>query len=293
MSPLLASFSMVVSGWLLCAPSLLLAASSDIKIEAGITADNNVSRSGDPYRLNDQIYSLALSKGFDFPLSEHTRLLLLGVLGGEKFRTHTGLSRFYYGFQSDIQYRASGEFTAPIFGAFVRGFKDQYESDLRDGYRYSAGVTASKPVTDRMQLFGALAYNVRNGNNTVFNNNEWSARLNLDYALTQSGTVYLNGEYHRGDTVSSAPDSDAYEQISTAKVQDDAFPGLNRWAYRVTARTTVATLGYNVAIGDRQALDFSWRWVQSTPTAMPSIAVPENYIRYIDNQFRVAYLVRF
>jgi hypothetical protein len=270
----------------LCAPSILLAAEPlDIRIEAGFTTDDNVTRARGADRLSDQSYSLNLSKSLDIPVSQHTRLLLLGFLGGEKFRAYTGLSRYFYGIQGEFQYRASGEFGSPIFGAFVRGSKDQYESDLRDGYRYSAGFTVRKPVTDRIHLFGNLAYNVRDGKSIVFDNKDWSARLNLDYALTRSGSVYLGGEYRRGDVVSTAP-SLAYANI--AEAQDDAYTGIVRWAYRLKAGTALATIGYNVAFGEGQALDVSWRWVQSTPTSAPG-----NTVRYFDNQFTVAYLIRF
>lgn len=273
----------------LCAPSILLAAEPlDIRIEAGFTTDDNVTRARGADRLSDQSYSLNLSKSLDIPVSQHTRLLLLGFLGGEKFRAYTGLSRYFYGIQGEFQYRASGEFGSPIFGAFVRGSKDQYESDLRDGYRYSAGLTVRKPVTDRIHLFGNLAYNVRDGKSIVFDTKDWSARLNLDYALTRSGSVYLGGEYRRGDVVSTALPSPIAEAIAEADVRDDAFTGIVRQAYRLKARTALATIGYNLAFGEGQALDVSWRWVQSTPTSAQG-----NSIRYFDNQFTVAYLIRF
>ena len=115
--------------------------------------------------------------------------------------------------------------------------------------------------------------------------------MNVDYALSRNSTLYLAGEYHRGDTVSSAPLSLAYLDIAEAIVRDDAFPG--RIAYRVYARTAIATIGYNLAISDKQSLDFSGRWVQATPTATPGYPVPGNALRYVDKQFAVAYLIRF
>jgi hypothetical protein len=284
--PCLSTAAAVLLG-ALCAPPILLAAESlDIRIEAGFTTDDNVTRARGADRLSDQSYSLNLSKSLDIPVSQHTRLLLLGFLGGEKFRAYTGLSRYFYGIQGEFQYRASGEFGSPIFGAFVRGSKDQYESDLRDGYRYSAGLTVRKPVTDRIHLFGNLAYNVRDGKSTVFDTKDWSTRLNLDYALTRSGSVYLGGEYRRGDVVSTAIPSLAY--VAEASVQDDAYTDIVRQAYRLKAGTALATIGYNLAFGEGQALDVSWRWAQSTSTSTPG-----NTIRYFDNQFTVAYLIRF
>ena len=57
------------------------------------------------------------------------------------------------------------------------------------------------------------------------------------------------------------------------------------------ADTVLATLGYNLAFGERHALDLSWRWVQ-TAIDQPGSAGADT-IRYYVNQLSVAYLVRF
>ena len=275
-------------------PSTVLAEEPlGIRIEAAFTADNNVTRardSGD--KLSDRSYSLNLSKSLNIPVSEHTRLSLLGFMGGEKFETYTGLSRYFAGIQGEFQYRPSGEFGAPTFGAFVRSSRDEYESNLRDGYRHSAGLNVHKAVTDRIDVFGAVARNIRDGKSTVFDTRDYSARLNLDYSLTRYGTVYLGGEYRRGDVVSTARPALAFVDIAEAIVRDDAFTDTERFAYRIQARTVLTTLGYNFAFGEGHALDFSWRWVRSTPTTEPGFATA-GAIRYYVNQFTLAYLIRF
>ena len=104
------------------APSALLAADSlGIRIEAGFTFDDNVTRArGGADKLSDRAFSLELSKSLIIPVSEHTRLSLVGFLGGEKFLTYAGLSRYYYGIQGEYQYRASGDFGAPTFAILDR-----------------------------------------------------------------------------------------------------------------------------------------------------------------------------
>ena len=275
------------------APSVLLAADSlGIRIEAGFTVDDNVTRARGDDKLSDRSYSIDLSKSLIIPVSEHTRLSLVGFLGGEKFLSYTGLSRFYYGIQGEYQYRASGDFGAPTFAIFGRASADQYESALRDGYRYSVGATVRKPVTDRIHFFGALARNARDGKSVVFDDKDYSARVNVDYALNRGSTLYLGGEYRRGDVVTTARPALANINIADAVVQDDVFTDTVRNSYRVRANSILATVGCNLAFGERHALDFSWRWVQSTPTSNPGIATPDT-IRYVDNQFTVAYLIRF
>jgi len=277
----------------LCAPNTPLAADFGIRIEAGFTADDNVTRARNGFdKLSDRSFSVDLSKGLIVPVSEHTRLSLLGFLGGERSINYTGLSRSYYGVQGEYQYRTSGDLYAPTFAIFGRASTDEYESDLRDGYRYSAGVNVRKALTEKIHLFGALTHNARDGKSAVFDTKDYSARLNLDYSISRSSTVYLGGEYRRGDVVSTARPALADVDIADAIVRDDVFTDTARFSYRVRANTVLTTLGYNLALGERHALDFSWRWVQSTPTTEPGFATPDR-IRYFVNQFTVAYLFRF
>ena len=273
----------------LVAPSALRAADSHgIRIEAGFTADSNVTRASGDDKLSDRSFSIDVSKNLLIPVSEHTRLSMAGFLGGERFLSHKGLSRDYYGIHAEYQYRASGDFGAPTFAIFGRASADQYASYLRDGYRYSAGATVRKSLTDRIDFFGALARNVRDAKNAVFDDKDYSARANLDYALGRGSTLYVGGEYRRGDIVSTArPAFTKLDDHADAEVRDDVFTDTVRNSYRVRANTILTTVGCNFAFGEGQALDFSWRWVQSTPT------VNAVSTRYFDNQFTVAYLIRF
>ena len=277
-------------------PGPLLADDSrDIRIEANFTADSNVTRARNaPDRLSDRSFGLTLGKGFEFPIagSEHARLLVSGFLGSEKFQTYTGLSRNFAGAEGEIQYRPSAEFGAPTFAAFLRSSRDGYDSTLRDGYRYSAGVSARKSVTDRIDVFGAFAWNRRDSKSSVFDTQDHSARLNLDYSATRTGTAYLSGEYRRGDVVTTAPASVVTDAIARADVPDDAFTDTQRIAYRLDARSVLATFGYNLAFGQGQALDFSWRFVRSTPTSSPGLTGGTT-IRYDVNQLSVSYLILF
>lgn len=288
------STAMAVLICALCVPNALLAAEPlGIRIEAGFTADDNVTRSrSGPDKLSDRSFSVDLSKDLIVPVSEHTRLALLGFLGDEKFINYSGLSRLYYGVQGEYQYRTSGDLYAPTFAIFGRTSADKYESNLRDGYRYSVGINARRSLTEDIQLFGALTRNARDAKSAVFDTKDYSARLNLDYSISRSSTVYLGGEYRRGDVVSTARPALAAVDIADAIVQDDVFTDTARFSYRVKANTVLTTLGYNLALGEKQALDFSWRWVQSTPTTLPGFATPDR-IRYVVNQFTVAYLLRF
>ena len=264
-----------------------------VRVEAAIVWDDNVNRARDADdKLADRVYSLNVGKSAAVPLSEHARLIATGFGAGDKFARHPGLDRFTLGGQAELQYRTSGEFSSPTFGLQGRLTFDEHAGQLRSGHRYSLALTYRQALTDRIELFGALAANRRNADNTVFDAKDTSVRLNVDYALTHSGVLYVGGEYRDGDMVSTLPESPAYASFAKAFVRDDAYGSDPRFAYRYDAKTTLWTLGYNWALGPRDSLDFSLRRAASKPTA-PASPVYGAQSKYTANQFSLAYLMRF
>lgn len=261
-------------------------------LEAGVTTDDNVTRSRGDDRVSDTAYDVRLSWTRAFPRTKQTRVLLAGVAGAERFSTYTGLSHAFVGIQGEFQYRESGAFLAPTLGIFARAVAEAYDSRLRDGYRYSAGVRGLQPLTDRVNLSGALAYNARDGRSRVFDGHDYGARFNLDYAVSARSTLYFGGEYRRGHLVSTARPSLYYIDIAEASIEDDAFPDSGRRAYRIRARTGIATLGYNLGLSENQSLDFSLRSIHSTALEHPGFP-GAGTIRYQDTLGSIVYLVRF
>jgi hypothetical protein len=227
-----------------------------------------------------------------FALTQETQAVLVGSIGGEKFRSYDALDRIYARLNAELQYRASSEFTAPTLAAFGQITGEQYQSKLRRGYRASVGVSVRQYLTDRIQLSGELAHNERITTGDVFSTRDNSLRLSLDYALSGESTLYLAGEHRRGDSVSSGQASLANIDIAKLFVLDDAFPGGQTYAYKFEARTNIFTLGLNLASGTRDSLDISWRRARATPRSRPSFDAPGPWSYTVD-QVSVYYLVRF
>jgi hypothetical protein len=264
-----------------------------VQIELGYTYDDNVTlgRAHDEI-LWDQSLGLNLTAGRAFPMSDNTRLVVNGLLSGQKFGNYNGLSNLSGGLEAELQYRRSGAFDAITFAAFARGWLDNYASHLRDGSHYSLGVNARGALTDRIGLFGELARNERRAQSEVWDLIDYSASVNLDYSLGSSGTLYLTGEYRRGDVVSDGHATLVNVSLAKVFVLDDAFPDKQLFAYRSEARTWVSTVGYNLPLGQRTSLDLSWRRVQSTPTAHLDFDV-QGSLRYVDNQYSIVLLKLF
>jgi hypothetical protein len=264
-----------------------------VSIGLGYTYDDNVTlgRTDDEI-LWDQSLALDASASRAFRMGEHVRLVLTGLLNGAKFDRYNGLSNLSGGLEAEIQYRRSGAFDAITYAAFARGWLDNYASHLRDGSHYSIGVSARGALTDRIELSAELAHNERQAQSSVWDLIDHSALLSLDYSLGDKGTLYLTGQYRRGDVVSDGHATLVNVSLAKVFVLDDAFPNQQWFAYRSAARTWISTVGYNLPLGHQSSLDISWRRVQSTPTAHLNFDV-QGSLRYVGNQYSIVFLKQF
>ncbi|MEZ5639809.1 MAG: putative Ig domain-containing protein [Burkholderiaceae bacterium] len=264
----------------------------NVQLEAGAVYDDNVTRAkAGPDRRGDHAYALNVSKAIAQPLSANSRLLMIGTLGGEKFRRFNGLSRLAATAEAEYQYRASSEFDEPTLGAFARLSAEGFESELRDGYRLSVGLSYRQPLTDRINVFAALSHNQRHASSRVFSTRDNSIRGNIDYTLSDTEIIYLGAEYRKGDIVSTGRASLENVTVADVLVQDDAYPGGQFFSYRFRGSTVLLTAGYNLALGPRDSIDFSWRHIRSTPGLRPSwVTSPRSYTA---NQLSAVYLMRF
>jgi len=269
-----------------------------VRVEAAYTWDDNLNRdrdAEDAETLSDHVYSIDVRKSAVFPVTSHTRLMVNGNLNGTKLRKHDGLDRFGVGLGAEFQYRTSGSFFAPTFGVMARLLVDEYDSDIRSGYRYSFGVNARQSLTDRIGVFAAVARNVREADSGVFETKDYAARVNFDYSLGRRGMLYVGGEYRRGDTVTSSNFNAYALDVAEVLVPDGAYHNRQLTAYRYEAETWLWTLGYNWFLGPRDSIDFSWRGAESSPTDLPADGTytGTGSTSYSINQLSVAYLMRF
>jgi hypothetical protein len=285
----------VASGWAAAAdPSQ----TPGLRLEASYTSDNNVNRGTAADTLKDWALGVRATATGAFSTSTHTRAIVQGFAGTERFNTNNGLSRNFLGAQGDFQYRAAGDFGRATYGAFVRAQAEDYESSLRDGYRYALGVSVLKPWTDRITLFGALTEFIADASSVVFDTKVTSLRGNVDWSLNNWNVIYLGADYRHGDSVSSlCRNCDLTRTLgllntASSSVQDDAFSDTVRDAYKLKANTWVFSLGYNHAFTGRQSLDLSWRRVLSKGLN-PVAPATQSDINYYVTLYSVAYLARF
>ncbi|HMO49221.1 MAG TPA: hypothetical protein PKB14_24755 [Rubrivivax sp.] len=265
----------------------------DLDVSVGYLYDDNVTRApSGPDKLSDQFYSLHASKTFTFAVSEHARFAVEAFAGGELAQRYDGLGNVFGGTQIALQYRGSTEFGAPTFSVFGRVLGENFDSELRSGYRFAAGASVRQPVTQELNLFAAYTYNWRNANSEVFDTRDNSVLGSLDYSFGRFGTLTFSAEYQWGTIVSTGQPTLTILDIAQVFVADDVFTSPQMINYRFKADSVLTTLNYNVPISQAAALDFSWRRVGSKSTL--SATFPGGGpLRYVDNQFNLQLLVRF
>lgn len=274
----------------------------DLQVDAGFTYDDNVTRAlSEADTRADRAFVLNLRKTHVRSLGNNMRAVVTGSLGGEKFQDHNGLSHLKAGVKAELQYRASAAFGSPTYAVFAQGGTEQYESRLRDGERYLGGASVRVPLTDRVGLFGSLFHQRRNARSEVFDTRENGGRVIIDWAAGPHSSLYLSGEYRRGDLNTSADPIgqhvSKHDGPGAHQVIDDAFANPQLTTARFEGKSWMATLGYNLALGPRDALDFSWRRVRSKPNDPRDVVIgfyePTPPVRYTVNQFSILYLLSF
>jgi len=263
------------------------------RISADGTYDNNLTRAQGQDVLYDSFATVTAGATLPLGLGQYSRLVLSANAGAERFDRYTLLDRSFIDGQGELQFRSSGQFSSPIWGLLAKIGADQYKSELRDGYRATYAVTLRAPVTDRLFVFGALAYNTRDGRSKVFDTKDASLRGHVDYSLGGRHTIYAGLEGRYGDVVSVARPSLAFLDIADAIVVDDAFIDTPRLAYRFKASTAIGTIGYNVALGERLAFDLAYRYAHSRPDDQPPAGVAAEPLQYTIQQGSASLLFRF
>lgn len=259
-----------------------------VDAEVAYTTDDNVTRAQhDSDILKDRFLSVTAGANYLWRLNPNHRVVFRGVLRAEDYDEYNGLSNISGGLHVTYQYRRSGAFSEPVYGAFAKGAISEYKSELRDSNLYSIGVSWRKPVTDRISFTAILSGNWRDSDSTVFDTQDISLLLNTDYTIGSRWTVYLTYNYLDGDITSTSvyTTSPRLNFVNNADAinADDAFAS-GAVAYRLDAQTDVITLGTNFKLAERHSLDLSGRWIESKAKAG---------ISYERLQFSLAYLVRF
>ncbi len=263
-----------------------------VQAGASYTFDNNVTRAlfaAD--QLSDHVLALDAATNFTAAEFDQSRLVLAAAIDGQAHKNYTQLNQLRASVEVNYQYRGSPDFDATTYTVLARASHLAAKSVLRRGHETELEASVRRAFTDRISLFGAVAWHQRSAGSAVFSGHDRALRLNLDYRLGQASTVYLGTELRHGDLASTGLPSLESLDISSVLVSDTAFPGTSYYAYRFKARSALATTGVNIALGRAGSLDLSWRRVMSQAVDKPSFL--DKASRYGVSTWSLAYLVQF
>lgn len=276
-----------------------------LRAEAGYTLEDNLTRASKPTPgWHDQSHALTLGTWTQWPAGERSRVVARGGVTAEKFQHAEGLDRSSLELGAEWQYRGDSSFDAITYGLSFLAAWDAYRSGLRDGRRYALGINARMPLSDRVEVQAALVRNLRDAESALFDTRDLALRLAVEYALAGGDTAYAQAETRRGDIVASGKPMADSAAIARVLAEDDAFFRVGYLGYRFAADSLSLTLGYNLRLGGRDALDFSLRHTQAEPSVRPDYSKVVPYpgmglpgeggaSRYRANQLGVAYLLNF
>jgi uncharacterized protein YhjY with autotransporter beta-barrel domain len=270
--------------------SALTPTSLKLPLELSLARDSNVARAGDGRELADTVQSATLRHGWRTALFDPVMLQTAVTLAADKLRRFSGLDRVSGAAQADLLYKTGA---GPTLGVYASASRDVYSSAQRDGERYGAGLSVQHSSGD-WQAYAALARNLRHAGSAVFSGAERSARAELTWTRGRQGSLYGGVEVRDGDAASSGPQSLAALDIAKVLARDDTFVRENYFAYRYDARTVLATLGYTLPLGPRNAVDLAWRQARTRSDLTPAFSATANApLRYASRQLTLSYLTSF
>jgi hypothetical protein len=231
----------------------------------GAGYDDNVGNAAEDFDVLDSSF-VAGAANLDHTrrLSLNTALLLRGALQAEYYEQFDGLSNGRLLAMARLSHRPAGGFYMPTLAGWLSAAALEFNSALRDGFEYRGGMFVSEPLTTAIAARLGVAAAERMSDGEVFDLSTWSASVDLDWSIAPRLTLYGGYQFQDGDIVSTStvPVKSCHPNCAGSGVLvDDAIEDLP--IYRVEATTHLATLGFNVPLSPKLAVDGQLRRIDS------------------------------
>jgi hypothetical protein len=239
--------------------------------EVTLSHDSNVSRAErERDILPDQSALAALGLSLLTEPSTNTALNLRAFVEGEAWLDSEPLNRLTGGGQVTGRWQPKPGYLAPVYQLLLTGQVDDYGVDQRDSAVFTAQLSATRRLNDRVMFTYGLEGSERHSDGTVFDIAQGRLFMNADFELSDTWNAYGAWSFLRGDTFSSAQFSFcngasandifglivASEALENDEALNEAYCG--SWiAYRVPASTHAFTVGANHAFNHKLSADVS------------------------------------
>ena len=247
----------------LLSPSAYAASDSFMDFEATMGLDDNVTRAAQNVDIEHDAFLTVTGTGGQVMISGYAGTLTAKALFEiNAFTRFSGLSNASAVGKLNYTFGFSSRFGAPWFSLDANYGVIEFVSTQRDSNILSATATMGLQIDDVTSMRLGLSYRDRDAESSVFDTENSSFFINMDWSITSRDIVYITYKIETGDTFSSAtmvglPVIDA----SSAIVDDDVFT--DKRTYRLDATTQFITLGYNLIKNLHSSFDFSARYLES------------------------------
>jgi hypothetical protein len=239
--------------------------------------DSNLNNAGfGSEEEDDFLWSPQARVGRVYQFAESTRLDALAEVRGEIHYDWTDLDAVAGEGQLSLSHKF-GLGDAPWARAFAGGGYEAIEDDERSGARFEVGAQAGKRFSPRFDASLTYRFALRDGDDGGLvpalpgtRNDVWDQELHevvVDgrFLVAERLLATAGYEFRHGDLISNAGNKRmlvAGMADVKAVAQDDVFGG---WAYRVLGDAHSPFVSLNYALGDRFAVDASYRfrWAES------------------------------
>lgn len=237
--------------------------------DLGLGYDSNPGNSQNEQDIRDSSFA---SGGLHAQYARHftsfTSLQVRGSLLGEAHEGVEGLSNGRTVGMLRLVHRPAGGFFMPSFAIWGSAGWLEYNSRLRDGNEFRAGVSMTQPVNTAFTARLSVMASERNSTSEVFDLSGVSAGLNVDWRLLPALTLYSAYQFYQGDVASSTsqllsgigePD-DAYKTLAVSG-KFSHISGGSLFAYRLDADSNIFTVGGNQSLSRNLSLDLQAQYL--------------------------------
>ena len=287
------STSLISAAGLLLACALLVPEASAtpprlrINGSLGLGYDSNIGAAqNNDEKVDSAFYSALVAADYIVPMAERFSFTIRGQLQGDAYDKFDDLSNGRALGLFRLAWKPGSAFLTPVLSAWVSGARLEYGSEIRTGDEFRGGLFVTQQLTTVISAKAEIKGFHREAKGRVFDTSGQGAGLSVNWMITPRVSTQAGFEYWTGDATSSASPTLKIARAAEEIEPDDAFGGIdaNQFAYRLDARTRIATVGANWRIAPDWALD----------AQLQSISVDGDF----DNQYDrligvVGLLVRF
>lgn len=252
---------------LLFATQLQAGSDTFIDFEATLGIDDNVARAGDNVDIEHDSFLTLAGTGGQVLLVNKSGILKGKVqLEANKFARFDGLSNLVAMGKLNYTFAFGNGFNVPWFSLEANYGVVEFESFMRDSNIARAKATMGMQIDDATSMRLGLTYQDRDAESRVFDTENISFFINLDWEVVKKHIIYVTYKVENGDVVSSAQEV-SVEDIDASVPNiaiDDVFT--DKQAYKLDATVQFLTLGYNLVRNLDSSFDFSARYLESEAT---------------------------